>query len=96
MTLVILPSAIRDLEDGFAFYEDQESGAGTYFYDCLFGEIDGLHKTAGIHAKRFGHHRMLANRHPYAIYYTIEDGTVFVRRVLDCRRDPTWIRRQFK
>lgn len=94
--ILILPSAVSDLEDGFAFYEQQEIGAGTYFQDCLFADIDQLSTYAGVHSKKFAHYRMLARRHPYAIYYTIEEDTVLVRRVLDCRRDPRWIHSQFK
>ncbi len=43
----------------------------------------------------FGCHRMLCERFPYAIYYTIHGETVFVWRVLDLRRDPSWIASQF-
>jgi hypothetical protein len=29
-------------------------------------------------------------------YYSREEETVFVRAVLDCRRDPAWIRERLK
>ena len=33
----------------------------------------------------------LSKRFPCAIYYKVEDGSVFVPAILDCRRDPGWI-----
>lgn len=42
MKIRILDSASQDLEDGFHFYERQESGLGDYFIDSLFSDIDSL------------------------------------------------------
>jgi hypothetical protein len=50
----------------------------------------------GIHRKAFGFHRLLAKRFPYGIYYEIEKDEIRVRAVLDCRRDPKWIRQKLK
>jgi plasmid stabilization system protein ParE len=88
MKLVILPSARNDLAEGFGFYERQQEGLGGYFLESLFSDIDSLRLYAGIHLKVFGSHRLLSKRFPYAIYYTEESGTVFVKAILDCRRDP--------
>jgi plasmid stabilization system protein ParE len=94
--ILILPSARDDLADGFAFYENQGEGLGNYFRDSLFSDIDSLQLYAGIHRKVFGCHRLLSRRFPYAIYYTLEAETVFVRAILDCRRDPAWTRDQLR
>jgi hypothetical protein len=96
MTIVILPSARDDLADGFAFYEEQEAGLGSYFLESLFSDIDSLRLYAGIHRKVFGFHRLLSKRFPYAIYYAIEVEAVRVRAVLDCRRDPAWLRERLR
>ena len=88
MKIVILPSARDDLADGFRFYEQQEEGLGGYFLESLFSDIDSLQLYAGIHLKIFGNHRLLSKRFPYAVYYMEDAGTVFVKAVLDCRRDP--------
>jgi plasmid stabilization system protein ParE len=81
----ILGAAERDLEDGFHFYERQSPDLGSYFLDSLvyFG---------GIHRVVFGHYRLLSKRFPFAIYYKIMEDTVVVAAVLDCRRNPSWIR----
>jgi hypothetical protein len=96
MNLSILPSALNDLADGFDFYEKQETGLGDYFLDSLFADIDSLKLYGGIHRKSFGWHRSLAKRFPFAIYYEVKAEQIFVRAVLDCRRDPKWIRQKLK
>jgi len=96
MTLVILPSAREDLAAGCDFYEQKEQGAGAYFLDSLFSDIDSLKLYAGIHRKLFGYHRLLSKRFPYAIYYSREGDNIFVRAVLDCRRDPGWLRERLR
>jgi plasmid stabilization system protein ParE len=96
MRLVILPSARNDLAEGFGFYERQQEGLGGYFLESLFSDIDSLRLYAGIHLKVFGNHRLLSKRFPYAIYYAQESGTVFVKAVLDCRRDPKFHRQKLR
>ena len=90
MKLRLLTSAFYDLEAGRDFYERQGGSLGGYFLDSLFSDIDSLVLYSGIHRKVFGFHRLLSKRFPYAIYYTKESETVFVKAVLDCRRDPTF------
>jgi len=94
MTILILPSAQDDLSDGFDFYERQQEGLGEYFQESLFSDIESLRLYAGIHPKRFGYHRLLSKRFPYAIYYDQVRMTARVWAVLDCRRDPNEIRKK--
>lgn len=94
MKVVILRSAIRDWESGSFFYEAQQPGLGRYFMDSLLAEIDTLSITGGVHRSVFGAHRSLAKIFPFAIYYSMTDDTVRVKAVLDCRRDPEWIKRR--
>jgi len=92
--IVILEEAREDLIQGFRFYESQEPGLGTYFLDCLFSDIDSLLVYAGIHAVTSTYHRCLSKRFPFAIYYSLEGELVRVYAVLDCRRNPSWIRKR--
>jgi plasmid stabilization system protein ParE len=94
MNLRILDLAEADLLSGFRFYERQSRGVGSYFLDSLSAEIESLHLYAGVHRKHFGFFRMLSRRFPYAVYYRVARDEVQVWRVLDCRRDPGWVRRQ--
>jgi plasmid stabilization system protein ParE len=94
MIILILPSAQYDLSEGFDFYERQEEGLGNYFQESLFSDVESLRLYAGIHHKQFGYYRLLSNRFPYAVYYDQERLTVRVWAVLDCRRDPSEIRKK--
>lgn len=92
MKIRILDGAQEDLIDGYWFYESQSDGLGSYFLDSLFSDIDSLSLYGGIHAQHFGYHRLLAKRFPFAVYYRVEEQVVLIYAVLDCRRDPAWIR----
>jgi plasmid stabilization system protein ParE len=94
MRVHILDDAKADLLDGFKFYEEQSPGLGEYFLDSLFADIDSLQIYGGIHEHTCGYQRLLAKRFPFAVYYRVEKGVVRVRAVLDCRRDPAWIRKR--
>lgn len=92
MNIQILDDAKQDLVNGFRFYESQSPGLGDYFLDSLFSDIDSLQLYAGIHSVHWGYHRLLAKRFPYAVYYRVADQVTRVCAVLDCRRNPAWIR----
>jgi plasmid stabilization system protein ParE len=94
MNVRLLPAALKDLEVGVRFYDDQEPGIGKYYLDELFTRLRELESTSGIHRLIFGHHRCLASKFHTAIYYTLESDLILVRRILDLRRDPKWLRRQ--
>ena len=88
MKIEILDIAMRDIQSGQRFYEQQQEGLGDYFLDSLFSDIDALLLYGGIHQQFFGYFRALSRRFPYAIYYQISDHTIYVWRVLDCRQNP--------
>jgi plasmid stabilization system protein ParE len=90
----LLNLAEQDLLVGFEFYERQEVGVGTYFFESLQADIESLRLFAGTHREVFGFHKMLSRRFPYAIYYRVTHDEIAVWRVLDCRRNPRWIVRQ--
>ncbi|HLA85531.1 MAG TPA: type II toxin-antitoxin system RelE/ParE family toxin [Thermoguttaceae bacterium] len=94
MKIEILDRAKQDFLDGFRFYENQSEGVGRYFLDSVMADIESLSLYAGVHAKQFGYHRMLARRFPFAVYYRMESNAIRVYAVLDCRRNPTWIEKR--
>ena len=96
MKIEILDDAKDDLIAGYHFYEEQALGLGSYFLDSLFSDIDSLLLYAGIHRIVFGSHRCVAARFPFAIYYRMETDVIRVRAVIDCRRNPTWIRKRMQ
>ncbi|MBU4273537.1 MAG: type II toxin-antitoxin system RelE/ParE family toxin [Planctomycetes bacterium] len=94
MRIDILAEAEQDLLDGIRFYDRQSPGVGFHFLESLLADIESLRQFAGVHVLDFGYYRMLARRFPYAIFYRIEDDIIRVHAVLDCRRNPTWIRKR--
>jgi plasmid stabilization system protein ParE len=97
MKIKILESAKQDLREGYHFYESQETGIGSYFLESLFSDIESLRVFSGIHGVHFGrYHRLLSKRFPFAVYYRIEEDEVRIYAVLDCRRDPAWIRKRLQ
>lgn len=92
MKIEILDAAEKDLLEGYDFYECQSKGLGDYFLDSLISDIESLHLYVGIHGLHFGYHRLLSKRFPFAVYYQIEKDIIQVYAILDCRRNPSWIR----
>ena len=92
MRIKILNVAENDLEDGYRFYESQADGLGAYFLDTLYSDIGSLAYFAGMHRVVLGYHRLLSKRFPFAVYYRVVDDVVLVSAILDCRRNPSWIR----
>jgi hypothetical protein len=90
----ILSPAEDDLEAGHRFYESQSPGLGLYFLNCLYSDIDSLTYFGGIHPIVLEHHRLLSKRFPFAVYYRVKGDVVVVFAVLDCRRNPSWVRKR--
>ena len=97
MKIQILDRAEDDLVEGFHFYEKQAAGIGAYFLESLASDIESLRLHAGIHPVHFGkYRRLLSKRFPFAIYYTGDADTVWIHAVLDCRREPAWLRNRLR
>ncbi len=93
MKILVVDQAEDDLVEGYNFYEAQTSGLGAYFLDCIYSDVESLVLYAGIH--RIVHkncRRMLSERFPFAIYYTVSGDKIKIHAIIDCRRDPAWIR----
>jgi len=96
MRIEVLDDAKDDLIAGFHFYEQQSPGLGSYFLDSLFADIDSLLLYAGVHRVVYRSHRCVASRFPFAVYYRVEADVIYVRAIIDCRRNPASIRRRLK
>lgn len=97
MKIEYLKSAKRDLLEGFSFYESKESGLGLYFLESLYSDIDSLKLFAGIHSMCFEkYYRLLSKRFPFAVYYRMDKNRVKIYAVIDCRRNPVWIKNKLK
>jgi len=94
--VVALKEVSIDLNDGKTFYDQREAGVGDYFWDSLIADIESLRIYAGIHNKKYGLHRMLAKRFPYALYYEIKNEIAYIVAILPMRRDPVWIKKKLE
>lgn len=93
MKITVLAAARDDLIDGFRFYEEGEEGLGSYFLSTLYADIESLRSLGGVHRKVYkNYHRAFSARFPFAIYYLLDGDSILVKAVIDCRRDPSWIR----
>ncbi len=93
LSIEILDRAEDDLVEGFHFYDAQQTGLGAYFLASLYADIESLRLYAGTHRKAYkDYHRLLSRRLPFAVFYTVHEDTIYIHAVLDCRRDPAWIR----
>lgn len=93
MMIWVIASARRDLDEGFQFYESREIGLGDYSLSSVRADIESLRITAGVHKVVFAdYHRLLCKTFPFAIYYTNRQMEITIFAVIDCRRDPAWIR----
>jgi hypothetical protein len=93
MNVRVEAPVLVDLVEGYTFYEDGAEGLGDYFLASLFSEIEALRIFGGIHRREYrGLYRALSRKFPFAIYYSIASGEVVVKAVLDCRKNPSWIR----
>ena len=92
MKVEVLETALDDLADGYYFYENQSEGLGSYFVDTLWSDIDSLCIFAGVHEIHNDYYRLLSKRFPYAVYYEITNEVAHIYAILDCRRNPAWIR----
>ncbi len=96
MNIRIQPSAEKDLDRSFDFYERQEVFLGDYFLEMVFSAIRKLQFTAGIHSKRGNLFRVKSKKFPHWIYYRIAESVIYVVAVLDARRSPSIIRKREK
>ena len=94
MDIRLLDGAKEDLRNGWFFYERQSPGLGDRFLDAIEAEVQTLALYAGIHLKVEGIYRMLIRRFPFALYYLIDDDTIAIYAILDCRRDPNGLRKR--
>jgi plasmid stabilization system protein ParE len=94
MDIRLLDGAKEDLRNGCFFYERQSPGLGDRFLDAIEAEVQTLAPYAGIHLKVEGFYRMLIRRFPFALYYLIDDDTIAIYAILDCRRDPNGLRKR--
>lgn len=98
MKVHIRQTAREDILAAALFYESQEDGLGGEVLTFLEHKVLELTAYAGIHPMIRGFYRApLRGRFPYfSVYYTLESDGLWVRAVLDQRRDPRTLLRRLR
>jgi plasmid stabilization system protein ParE len=77
--LIIRPEAELDLEDAFLWYESQSSGLGSEFVRAVDTCISTIGRNPLTYKLIYQEaRRVLVRRFPYALFYIVEEDTIFV------------------
>jgi plasmid stabilization system protein ParE len=80
--VVVRPGAATDISKARGWYEQQRTGLGTEFMDCLEEVIEHLAENPRIFTMtKLGVQRALLDRFPYAVYFRVRADEV---RLLAC------------
>ncbi len=81
-----------DLLEGYDFYERQQSGLGSDFYESIISEAESrLPRVFAIkpRVRNSQVYRLLCEKFSsWAIYYRFDEAGITVLVFADCRRDP--------
>lgn len=84
--LIVNPEAEDDLAGAYHWYEEQRSGLGREFLNCVESVFDRIRRTPEIHAATYKTARQtLVKRFPYVVCYTFEAERVCVIAVFHCK-----------
>jgi len=89
--LIILPPAKQDLDDGFRWYEGQQTGLGTRFLDTVTKRIAGILSSPKMGQPVRGTYRKaVVQKWPYVVFYDYDEpnDTVIVHIVFHTSQDP--------
>ena len=88
--VVIQPEAEADLDEAYRWYENQRSGLGGEFIECVEAVFERICETPELHAVVHKAVRQaLVKRFPYVVCYVFEGDRVDVVAVFHGHRDPT-------
>lgn len=90
-----MPLAKAELDEAFAWYEDQVVGLGYEFLDAFDQSIRLIASFPELFEEiECGVRRCLVNRFPYGVLYGIDGDSIVVVAVAHLKREPTfWIDR---
>jgi plasmid stabilization system protein ParE len=87
---LVFQAGVRDeIDEAYAWYEDQRAGLGEEFLAEVQRVLDRIERNPEIHAPIYQavrHGRV--KRFPYAVYYRVEPDRIVVIAVHHSKRDP--------
>ena len=95
--IVLIPEAVRDANDGYWWYEEQDAGLGEEFLRCLAAAYAKITENPEHYPARIDSFRqILIRRFPYAIYYEHDERTVWIHCIFHCSQDPKTLLKRLK
>ncbi len=84
------PEAILDLNETWAWYENERPGLGDRFLDGVEAIIEQLRENPFLYQCVLDERirRSLLHRFPYAVYYSLRGDFVRILGIVHVRRDP--------
>ena len=87
--IIIRPEAESDLQEAYAWYEDQSKGLGADFILCVDASLSLIQRSPELYAQVHKNiRRALTRRFPYGIFYITEVDKIIVLAVLHVKRNP--------
>jgi plasmid stabilization system protein ParE len=95
--IIFAPLARLEFEDAAAWYEQQRPGLGDEFRI----EINATLQQVLKYPERFrlaspAMHKVMVDRFPYSIYYSIELNAIYIASIFHGSRNPAELRRRLK
>jgi len=89
MVCKFLPESEIELNQAIEYYENCQSGLGEDFKNEVLAGMDNITNYPEAWFKVSAeYHRILLNRFPYGIIYSIEDGFVLIVAIMNLHRKP--------
>jgi plasmid stabilization system protein ParE len=83
------PSADRDVESAFVWYEERRPGLGDEFLDEVGAAVTRIAENSRAHQIIRGRiRRAVVHRFPYLIFYVIDPQEIVVLACMHASRDP--------
>lgn len=94
--ILVRPEAEQDVQQAFAWYQEQSEGLGFEFLRAIEACLSSITRNPFAYtiAKVPNVRRALVRRFPYALFYLADDDAIVVIAVFNVKRQPiNWTKR---
>lgn len=89
-TLEIKQEAVREIEDAYYYYEEQQAGLGDIFLRFLDKSFKSITNSSSGFKKISNERRqVVVNKFPFVVVYEVFDNTIVVFAVFHTSRNPS-------
>ncbi|WP_346986440.1 type II toxin-antitoxin system RelE/ParE family toxin [Chryseobacterium sp. POE27] len=87
--LIIKPDAEKDIDEALEWYKSQGEKLPLQLLDSLHTVFSKIQNHPEHYQKRYKNTRVIfTKKFPYAVYFTLENETVFIHAVLHNKQNP--------